>query len=601
MNKYTVYSLIFFLLLMNHSSKAVPAYPHPIKTTQSDGTELTIRLKGDEFFHYHTTEDGYLIQRDEKGIFHYTTRTKTGSYQRSQTRVTDVSKRNISERNFVKTLTPHPNFRKENLSNRALRAPSSSDEPQKIYPRTGSPKSLVILVNFADISFTIPDPQTAFHKLLNEPNYSTNGATGSARDYFRDNSMGVFDPTFDVVGPFTLPQPTSFYGENSSGFDKNPRQMVVDACTLANPYVDFAQYDTDNDGIIDNVFIYYAGYNEAEGAPATTIWPHRWTLANKTTKFDNKILYEYACTSELRGNSGGKMCGIGTFCHEFGHVLGLVDYYDTEDTNQYTMGNWNIMDEGAYNNEGRTPPAYSAYDRFYLNWLIPTEIKTPNQYTLDTLTTSNKAYIITANGNHNLDGANPNPVEFFTLENRQKIGWDTYLPGHGMLITRIYYNPTTWAKNAPNNDIKAMGVDIMEADGIANNTTKSGDPFPGTKNIQYYNPVLRDGTLIGKSITDITEDNGIISFFFKEGISTSTSEDTTNEMNTVENVFSRRNDGTAIISTPNKTDIITIYNSIGKKIYGPTKPSSTTLEIYDLPRQQVLIIQIGNKRMKTIL
>jgi hypothetical protein len=259
------------------------------------------------------------------------------------------------------------------------------------------------------------------------------------------------------------------------------------------------------------------------------------------------------------------------------------------------------MDEGAYNNNGRTPPAYSAYDRFYLNWLRPTEIKTPNQYTLDTLITSNKAYIITQNGNHNLNGANPNPVEFFTLENRQKVGWDTYLPGHGMLITRIFYNPTTWANNKPNNDIYAMGVDIMEADGIASNATKSGDPFPGTGNIRYYNPILRNGTLIGKTITDITEINGVISFFFKAGISTSTSEETTNRMNSIENIISTRNDGTAIISVPNSADIITIYNSIGKIIYGPTKTSSTTLEIRDLPRHQLLIIKVGNKRIKTIL
>ena len=101
----------------------------------------------------------------------------------------------------------------------------------------------------------------------------------------------------------------SYYGGNDSdGNDKNPRQMVIDACTQAfNNGVDFAQYDTDNDGYVDNVFIYYAGYNEAEGASANTVWPHRWTLANANTTFNGKIVYDYACTSELKGKSGTNM------------------------------------------------------------------------------------------------------------------------------------------------------------------------------------------------------------------------------------------------------------------------------------------------------
>nr|MBP6662505.1 M6 family metalloprotease domain-containing protein [Paludibacter sp.] len=339
-------------------------------------------------------------------------------------------------------------------------------------------------------------------------------------DYFKDNSMGLFDPQFDVVGPFKLPQLMSYYGENdASELDKNPRQMVIDACKLASENgVNFADYDTDKDGIVDNVFIYYAGYNEAEGAPKNTVWPHRWSLANYNTKFNGVAVYDYACTSELQRTSGSLMCGIGTFCHEFGHVLGLPDYYATNDGTHQTLSYWNIMDYGPYLNSGRTPPSYSAFDRFYLNWLVPTEIKASGEYSLDNLNTTNKAYIFTQSGNHNLDGANPSPVEFFSLENRQKIGWDSYLPGHGMLLSHIYYNAADWADNGPNNNALAMGYDIIEADGIASDATLSGDPFPGTQNIKSYTPLLRNKTDIRKPLTDITETNGIIQFHFATNI-----------------------------------------------------------------------------------
>ena len=342
------------------------------------------------------------------------------------------------------------------------------------------------------------------------------------RDYFRDNSMGVFDPQFDVVGPFTLPHNMAYYGKNDiAGNDTLPQQMVIDACKLASNNgngVDFTKYDTDNDGVVDNIFIYYAGYNEAEGGPANSIWPHRWSLANHNTKFNNKIIYDYACTSELRGNSGTNMCGIGTFCHEFGHVLGLDDMYNTNNDNSYhTLSSWDIMDYGPYLNSGRTPPCYSSYERFFLNWLVPTELKAKQDVVLDTLATSNKALLISQYGNHNLIGATPNPVEFFMLENRQKKGWDTYLPGHGLLVTHVYYNAATWASNEPNNIATAMGVDIVEADGVATDASMAGDPFPGTSNVLSYSPTLRIGTNINKPLTNIKENNGIITFNFMGG------------------------------------------------------------------------------------
>lgn len=506
--------ILAFVCLLNY----VIALPVPsLKTfrtiTQPDGTTLTVQLVGDENFHYYITADGYPLVTDSTGLFTYATQTSAGNLISTGIKASEITLRTNDQITLLTTLSK--TIIRQKSTRQRSRSQVSDNVAKKVYPTNGSPKSLVILVNFSDKSFVTNSPQLSFTSLLNQDGYSTNGGTGSAKDYFRDNSMGKFVPEFDVYGPYTLPNSMSYYGSNdNSGNDKNPQQMVIDACSLANKDVDFSVYDTDKDGILDNVFIYYAGYNEAEGGPATTVWPHRWSLNNYNTKFDGISVFDYACTSELKGTAGSNMCGIGTFCHEFGHVLGLNDLYVTDATiaDHFTLSSWDIMDYGPYLNSGRTPPYYSAYERFYLGWLTPTEITNTGSYSLDTLSTKNKAYLLSLYGNHNLDGQNPNPLEFFLLENRQKKGWDTYLPGHGMLITRIYFNKITWDNNTINNDINAMGIDLMEADGIASDATMSADPFPGTANITKYTPRLRAGTKVNKPISQIKETNGIIGF-----------------------------------------------------------------------------------------
>lgn len=522
MKNYSLHTILVFILsLISLYSYSVPATPYPITKIQPDGTELTIRLRGDEFFSYETTMDGYLIRKNDTGFYSYATVENGSKIISTNVRVNPIEKRTSEEKEFIKQLLPDPDFRSIQEKNKAARVASSeqSADMQKIYPTTGSPKSLVILVNFSDISFITSNPKAAFNNLLNQEGYSANGGTGSARDYFRDASNGASSPEFVVVGPYNLPNPRSYYGGNDDNEDDlRPRQMVIDACNAANADVDFSIYDTDNDGIVDNVFIYYAGHNEAEGGPKESIWPHRWALSTPL-QLDGKYVSGYACTSELRGSSGNYMCGIGTFVHEFGHVYGLPDFYATSATaTHHTLSFWDVMDSGPYLNLGRTPPTYSAYERFYLGWLTPTILNSPADVTLANLISSNSAYLLSQSGTHNLNGGNPNPVEFFLLENRQQIGWDAYLPGKGMLITRVYYNSTTWRNNTPNNNPAAMGVDIMEADGTASRSNLSGDPFPGTSNIKHYKPTLRSGTNIGQPLSGIKEKDGIISFYFMGGI-----------------------------------------------------------------------------------
>lgn len=504
--------LTYLLLLFStFTLVAVPAFRGVVVVTQPDGTPLSIVRHGDESFSYTSTEDGYLVKQNESGFYEYAELDAWGALHTRGVVAKNAPNRTGNEKRFVKKTGVFGT----KVSDVVAPSKRRSVAPQKAYPLTGNPKSLVILAEFTNKKFVIADPQQAYTALLNEQGYSANGATGSARDYFSDNSKGVFAPNFVVVGPVSLDQTFNYYGQNINGSDANPRQMIIDACVKAAALgVDFSEYDTDGDGFVDNVFVYYAGYNEAEGGGENTIWPHRWRLSTPYLVGGKKIL-DYACTSELKGNIGATMCGIGTFTHEFGHVLGLPDFYATNGATHTTLGDWEIMDGGAYNNAGRTPPAYSAYERFCLGWLTPIVLKNPSLVTLESLLSSNQAYMITESRSHNLNPTSPNSPQFLMLENRQKVGWDAYVPGHGLLVMRVNYSASTWASNGPNNDVNALGVDIVEAGTYAVNS--SSDPFPGTANVTYFRPTLRNGTDINQPLTYITETNGIISFRYDGG------------------------------------------------------------------------------------
>ncbi len=458
-------------LVCSASVYAVVASPEPISIRQGDGTTINVKMVGDEFHHYYTTLDGTPLRMDKKGMM-----------------VEDASVVEPSEQA------------------RHIRRATQQATIAGSYPLTGSPKSLVILVNFADLKFryTLAD----FQAMMTESGYSKNNGVGSARDYFIACSDSIFSPQFDCYGPVTLSQKYPYYDSHTS-------QMIVEACNLvANQGVDLTQYDTDNDGRLDNVFVYYAGNNEAEGASSQTIWPHR-SVVQTGDRVQNKLIYDYACTSELRGSAGNAMCGIGTFCHEFGHVLGLPDYYDTDNSQTYTVGSWDIMCSGSYNGSGKTPPSYTAGERFQLGWIKPVQLKDAGTYTLEPLVTTGQSYLI-AKTDHNLSWGNANPNEYWLLENRQNLGWDrhsTSLPGTGMLIFHITYNSAIWGQNEPNNSFP-LRYDIEEAGGVKGYSAQS-DPFPGSLNVTSFTPMLHSGEMLEQPLTGITQEGQNIIFTFK--------------------------------------------------------------------------------------
>ncbi len=531
---------LFYTLLISTLVSSVllakPAYRGAIEKSQPDGTTITIYQHGDEFFHYTTLEDGTWVERQADG--------------------------------FYRTI---PALSQEQINTRRQASPllRVTEQTQEAYPLNIAPKGLVILVNFSDTKMEATNTQADFHRMLNDANYKDNGAYGSARQYFIDQSRGQYQPQFDVIGPVTLSKPMTYYGENDvTGNDSHLEELVYDACILADELgADFSLYDHNNDNKVDFVYFIYAGYGEADSGEPNTIWPKmNWlTRAGITLELDNKLIDNYACGSE-RNYTTKKRDGIGTFCHEFSHVLGLPDLYTTNGANHKTMGRWDILDYGPYNDNGNTPPSYSAYERFFLGWLKPTILNDSSTITLYELQQHNIACLIAEKGTHNLIGNDPNPTTFFLLENRQQEGWDKFIPGHGLLITKVRYMARLWYQNSVNNTPTRMSVDIIEADGNApahefdangdivdmGYFGKPTDAFPA--GATEYTP-FKD-----YPITNIVEENGLITFDFMGG-------GELNVLDDIENIM------------PEEEKIIAIYNLLGQP-QNTTELSELTPGIY---------------------
>lgn len=504
--------LIWTISMVTAMAMAVPASPEMFTVTQADGSQLRLRLVGDESFSCLFTEDEYAVKKTHRG-YCYLRFSEQGEESVTAVLAHNPALRSEKETAFLSSLRKGIVVSNQMEEQRRI---AQKAQLSSTFPLKGSPKSLVILVNFSDVKFVTPNPQASFRRLLNEEGYSDNNGVGSARDYFKACSNGVFSPQFDVFGPYDLDQTCAYYGGNSgSNSSVHAREMIIHACNKAyEAGVDLSEYDTDGNGVIDNVFVYYAGHNEAEGGGENTVWPHRSIVIN-SPRYGNVTVYDYACTSELRSSRGSQMCGIGTFCHEFGHVLGLPDFYDTQDSYHYTVGDWSIMCSGSYNGNGKTPPAYTAYERFMLGWLSPVQLTEAGRYTLSPLNLDNTAYLIAAEP-HNLSGNNPNPTEFFLLENRQHIGWDTpgsALAGTGMLIWHINYSASAWANNTPNTKT-ILRYYVEAAHGGTQSASLPSDLFPGTLDVVQFSPMLSDGTILSP-LLDIKEIGSDISFVYK--------------------------------------------------------------------------------------
>lgn len=397
----------FVLLLVALSMSAIPARPGPIRVTQPDGSVITIYRHGDEFGHWITDAQGRVVRKGADGFY----RLVTGM-------TAETARRQASVRRQALRRDHH------------FHAPSAPIALDKKH-------FLVVLVAFSDLDFATADPNAAFTNLLNQQGYSANGGKGSARDFYYENSKGKFEPVFDVYGPVKLTHDKAYYGGNdSSGDDLRPEQAIAEACEALDGEIDFTKYDNDNDGTVDLVFMYYAGNGEADSDDEDAIWPHQWAISSTGSDLtlDGKTIDNYACSNELEGMGAyaGKMCGIGTACHEFGHAMGLPDFYDSDyDTNGIAAGpfDFSLMAGGAYNGEGRVPPYLGIEERILLGWIdgsVLQEIPGSGEYTLPPVQ-ENKAFKTRTD----MDG------EYFVYECRGESGWDSALPAHGLLVYHV--------------------------------------------------------------------------------------------------------------------------------------------------------------------
>ena len=528
--------IIFSLLVVCfvQTTFAIPAYPKPLKVKQADGSWLTIQMRGDEHGHYVLTSDGIpLVFNARQKNYEYAD-WKDGKVQASGIKAVEASERTAKVKAFVESQDKSAileSFKRarlqqlqQTLSSRRNASLKVGSNPQKEklnnFPTIGEVHSLVILVQFADTKFSTvgSDAHQFFNNMLNEPGFTySNGANGSARDFYLNSSNGRFQPQFDVIGPVTLPEKYSYYGANQGSSVDNParlEQFVREACTLADPLVDFSQYDHNQDGYIDNIYFFYAGKGEADSGDGNAIWPHSAYysdmakdagLSETSLKLDGIEVGNYTCSNEINGTLiTPQPAGIGTFVHEFGHVLGLADHYDVNyGMTTFAPGSFDTMAQASYNNNGNTPAAFSAYERACLGWLDLTVLKNgvDSLNVLPDLNDSNKAYVVPVGGT--------NDEEYFIMENRQKKGWDAFIPGHGMLLWHIDYDAKAWEKNELNITGTHQRVDIVEADNKLTDNTRAGDPFPGTSNVTQCNLTSWAGGKV-MSLDDIEEKDGII-------------------------------------------------------------------------------------------
>lgn len=484
---------LLFMFCCGIVAHAVPAKPGWQTVKQSDGTTLTIRGVGNAFNSAILTRDGLTVARGVDGDFYYIS-SLTGL---TGVRAHDAHDRSAGEVAFVNAQRDQFKMvdkQRRSRSTARLNAPhrGGSSNADAGVPAMGSRRVPIILVEFKDKKFNNTREQIIESML---------SGNLSAGQYFRDQSNGMYQPEFEVFGIYCLSQNREYYGgHDGDDNDKQLGAMVTEAVQLAAADgVSFSPYDTNDDDMCDVVIVIYAGVGEAQAYwnHPEAVWPCHWNLSSaayynqggngafRPSKGDPYV-DSFAVFNELNGSddNGTLIDGVGTFCHEYSHCLGLPDFYCTRsDADFYGMGSWSIMDYGCYNGGGFVPLGYSAYEKAFMGWI---EYVTPLPGTYYTLPVWNQ-------GNAETDKAvcivsDINPNEYFIFENRKRQGWDTYMAGDGIMVTHVTFDADRWWGNSPNNESIQL-MTILPADGNLSFADEDTDLWP-----QGANNALTDDT-----------------------------------------------------------------------------------------------------------
>ena len=548
-------SLIVCLMLCSLTTWAAKAESIPVQVRQADGTVITVILRGDEHINWYTTLDGVLLVQGEDNNYYIGKVEKSGNLIATQQLAHEALTRSQAERNLIAKQDKDKFFayvhkiaeESENAYDNSplTRGPIVDSGYNRVpyFPHTGSPKALVILAEFQDTTFTIQDTKNVFtNYLMNEGHftdsrYGQNQNYKGVRGYFKDCSYGKFTPGFDVVGPIKLPKEQTYYGEG----DDNIEALIEDACSAIDNIVNFADYDANNDGMVDLVYVIYAGHSaNYKGNKSTDIWPKSGTV-NISNTYDGKRIRRYGVSNELAGAENKTkdketINGIGLFCHEFSHTLGLPDIYayhtDAENQDDQGMELWDLMDGGTEVRGGRVPASYLAWEREVMGWMKIDELKDSCDIeNLKSIDNGGKAYKI----------VNPNDSnEYIVLQSIQKgpwyQGWTKNNYAKGLLAYRVSY-PFNKVNvfDFPNNVKGKPRVIPIPADGkilAGQNATSyleyvnqhNGDLYPYNR-IDYISGFkMFNGSILEKSIVNIKENDGgdsnnnYVNFKFKNGL-----------------------------------------------------------------------------------
>lgn len=613
---------------------AVPAYPGLIESKQPDGSVVQIRVMGNEHFHYTVSEDSELVVRDSTGYWNYADeqgkptgmrfhhRDKRGDKERKFNEKRD-SKKILKEFQKRGRDRKRPLHRSEVPQEGVADTASLNSVPFRAAPlraavatptgdvvqiatrpkftqsmTTGEIRGLIILVQFSDVKFKSSDPQAAFTRYMNEEGYHENGMHWSVRDYYVANSMGAFKPTFDVAAPVTLSNNRAYYGALQISYDGTnyydyPDSAFIEAIKLIKQRgdVDFTLYDNDGDQKVDFVYMIYAGIGEADTGIEYAIWPQAAyvnpiAVAGNCSGWSRNCYYvsHYACSNEISGNAYAHdtstkiLAGIGTFVHEYGHVLGLPDFYNTEDMNdQSTPFIWSLMDMGEYNSyaendllAGTAPPRLTAFERYSLGWLTPRVLEKQNgEITLYGIDQNDAILVPSTNKN-----------EYFFLDYRAKYDEIAPLPNSGMLVWRVSYNASAWDNNKVNvKDAYRMNLIRSDKDDglqtvrngwytyrapTLEDENLKGDPFPGIKDVTEFDEFItyaREN--LGLRIYDIAETDSAVTFKVKwDGVegwpsSSSVAESSSSSSEIAESSSSESSSSSAIVLGVSSSEEIT--------------------------------------------
>ena len=484
--------LIIISLLGCISAHAIPVKPGVKYTiTLADGQQIETMLCGDEFYRYYVADDGSVYQQKGKQFERISLEEAQNEWKSSMARARKMHKRK-----------------------------TRGDDDEYYFDMTGKRKGLVLLMQFPDVKFSSDNPHDVFYDFFNKENYTENGMTGSVKDYFKAQSYGQLELEFDVVGPFTAPDSSAYYGENTKSVSARLPELVYQGCLMADSLVNFADYDWNGDGEVEQVFIVYAGYSEASSGNPDDIWPHKWNISyyGLSLILDGVEICQYACANELYGSETNVLNGIGAACHEFSHCLGLEDMYNVNNAEVCGMCKWDVMDQGCYNNYSRTPAGYTSFERWCLEWIEPIELLDSTQISeMRPLTEVPEIYVIYNDANDN---------EYYLLENRQMRGFDSALPGHGLLIIHVDFDEEAWYTSKFNIDPDHQRCTVIAADNDYTKASQDGDPYPGTTNntslsnyttpaATLFNENIEGTKFLNITIDNITEsDDGLISFRF---------------------------------------------------------------------------------------